>query len=87
MRRGGSHHGAAIETIAKGGTIIVVGVFGEKPRLDMGLVQDRELNLHGTLMYKREDYERAVELIRVGPDHHRTVDVSPFPHGRLPGGV
>ena len=57
---------AAIETIAKGGTIIVVGVFGEKPRLDMGLVQDRELNLHGTLMYKREDYERAVELIESG---------------------
>ena len=54
---------AAIENIQKGGTIIVVGVFGEKPRIDMGLVQDRELNLHGTLMYQRPDYERAVELI------------------------
>lgn len=57
---------AAIENIEKGGTIVVVGVFGEKPRLDMGLVQDRELNLHGTLMYKREDYERAVELLESG---------------------
>jgi len=54
---------AAIENIQKGGTIVVVGVFGEKPRVDMGLVQDRELNLHGTLMYQRPDYERAVELI------------------------
>jgi 2-desacetyl-2-hydroxyethyl bacteriochlorophyllide A dehydrogenase len=57
---------AAIENIQKGGTIVVVGVFGEKPRVDMGLVQDRELNLHGTLMYQRPDYERAVELIDTG---------------------
>ncbi len=56
----------AIETIAKGGTIVVVGVFGEKPRVDMGLVQNNELNLVGTLMYKKEDYERAVELIGSG---------------------
>lgn len=56
----------AIENIAKGGTIVVVGVFGEKPRVDMGLVQNNELNLVGTLMYKREDYIKAVELIDSG---------------------
>jgi L-iditol 2-dehydrogenase len=57
---------AGIEAIEKGGTLVVVGVFGEKPHVDMGLVQDRELNIHGTLMYKRQDYERAVELIESG---------------------
>jgi threonine dehydrogenase-like Zn-dependent dehydrogenase len=57
---------AAIANIQKGGTIVVVGVFGEKPRVDLGLVQDRELNLRGTLMYKRADYLRAVELIASG---------------------
>ncbi len=57
---------AAIENLAKGGTLIVVGVFGEKPRVDLGLVQDRELNLRGTLMYRREDYERAIALIDSG---------------------
>lgn len=57
---------AAIETIEKGGTLVVVGVFGEKPRVDMGLVQDRELNIHGTLMYKREDYIKAVALVSSG---------------------
>jgi L-iditol 2-dehydrogenase len=57
---------AAIANIEKGGTIVVVGVFGEKPRVDMGLVQDRELNLHGTLMYQKRDYVRAVELISSG---------------------
>jgi len=57
---------AAVETIQKGGTLIVVGVFGEKPRIDMGLVQDRELNIRGTLMYQAHDYKRAVELIASG---------------------
>jgi L-iditol 2-dehydrogenase len=57
---------AAVETIQKGGTIVVVGVFGEKPRIDIGLVQDRELNLRGTLMYQERDYRKAVELIASG---------------------
>ena len=57
---------AAIETIQKGGTLIVVGVFGDKPRVNLGLVQDRELNIHGTLMYQSQDYKRAVELIASG---------------------
>ncbi len=56
----------AIENIAKGGLIVVVGVFGEKPRVDLGLVQNNELTLVGTLMYKREDYLKAVELIKSG---------------------
>jgi L-iditol 2-dehydrogenase len=52
-----------IANIAKGGTLVVVGVFGEKPRVDLGLVQDRELTLRGTLMYQSQDYRRAVELV------------------------
>ncbi|MCY2950637.1 MAG: alcohol dehydrogenase catalytic domain-containing protein [Planctomycetota bacterium] len=54
---------AAVSNIAKGGTIVAVGVFAEKPRIDLGLVQDRELRILGTLMYKRQDYEQAVHLI------------------------
>lgn len=54
----------AIETLGKGGTVIVVAVFGEKPRIDIGLIQDHELNVLGTLMYQRADYEQAIELIR-----------------------
>lgn len=55
-----------IETIGKGGTIVVVGVFADKARVDLGLVQDRELKLVGTLMYKYEDYVEAVKLIHEG---------------------
>jgi len=56
----------AVSNIQKGGTLVIVGVFGDKPRIDMAIVQDRELNLHGTLMYKRQDYLQAVELIASG---------------------
>jgi 2-desacetyl-2-hydroxyethyl bacteriochlorophyllide A dehydrogenase len=57
---------AAIGTIQKGGTIVLVGVYGQHPRLDIGLVQDRELNLVGTLMYKYEDFTKAAELMAAG---------------------
>ncbi len=56
----------AINYARKGTTIVVVGVFGEKPRVDLGLVQDRELNLAGTLMYQNSDYEVAIELLNSG---------------------
>jgi L-iditol 2-dehydrogenase len=57
---------AAVANLAKGGTLIVVGVFGDKPRMDLGLVQDRELKIAGTLMYQRPDYEQAVAWIASG---------------------
>ncbi len=58
--------GSAIDAINKGGDIVVLGVFGESPRVDMSVVGDRELSLIGTLMYKHEDYQQAVELIAEG---------------------
>jgi 2-desacetyl-2-hydroxyethyl bacteriochlorophyllide A dehydrogenase len=57
---------AAIDAINKGGTIVVIGVFQEKPRIDLALVGDRELSLIGTLMYKHEDYIHAVDRIAAG---------------------
>ena len=56
----------AIANARKGSTIIVVGVFGTKPAVDLGLVQDRELNVLGTLMYQKADFERAIELVAGG---------------------
>lgn len=57
---------AAIQNIQKGGTIVVLGVFGERPRIDMSIAGDREQSIIGTLMYKHEDYVKAVELIASG---------------------
>ncbi len=56
----------AVNVARKGTTIVVVGVFAEKPVVDLGLVQDRELSLVGTLMYQRPDYETAIQLIHAG---------------------
>ena len=56
----------AVACARKGTTIVIVGVFGEKPVVDLGLVQDRELSLVGTLMYQETDYRRAVELVGAG---------------------
>lgn len=56
----------AVSQARKGSTIIVVGVFGKKPLVDLGLVQDRELSLVGTLMYQKKDYQRAIELVSEG---------------------
>jgi L-iditol 2-dehydrogenase len=56
----------AVGVARKGTDIIVVGVFGEKPTIDLGTVQDRELRLVGTLMYREPDWRRAIELIARG---------------------
>lgn len=54
----------AIDNARKGTCIIVVGVYGKIPKADLGLVQDRELRLIGSLMYKREDFLEAIELLQ-----------------------
>lgn len=56
----------AVLAARKGTDIVVVGVFADKPIVDLGLVQDHELRLIGTLMYKAEDYDTAVALIQKG---------------------
>ena len=57
---------AAVANARKGTDIIVVGVFGDKVSVDLGLVQDRELRLIGTAMYQTADYLKAIELIEAG---------------------
>ncbi|KLU59077.1 sorbitol dehydrogenase [Peptococcaceae bacterium CEB3] len=63
-------HGAI--TLARNGTkIIVVGVFGQTIQVDMGLVQTKELELLGSLMYTRGDFDTALDFIRT-----KNIDVS-----------
>jgi L-iditol 2-dehydrogenase len=72
----------AVNLARKGSTIVVVGVFGKKPVVDLGLVQDRELTLVGTLMYQRQDYEKAIEFIAAGKIALEPLISSRFPFGR-----
>jgi L-iditol 2-dehydrogenase len=56
----------AIRVARKGTRIVLAGVFEEEVSLNLGLVQDRELELVGTLMYVGDDFPTAVQLIRDG---------------------
>jgi L-iditol 2-dehydrogenase len=56
----------AVSSARKGTDIIIVGVFGDKATVDLGLVQDRELRLIGTLMYQESDFRTAIGLIEKG---------------------
>jgi L-iditol 2-dehydrogenase len=69
----------AVACARKGSTIVIVGVFGKKPVVDVGLIQDRELNILGTLMYQRKDYEQAIELIAAGKIHVKELITDTFP--------
>jgi 2-desacetyl-2-hydroxyethyl bacteriochlorophyllide A dehydrogenase len=72
----------AIAAIGKGGTIVVLGVFGQKPHLDMAVVGEHELSLIGTMMYRREDYLQAVEWIAQGKLQTQPLDSRHFPLDR-----
>ncbi|MEF9916720.1 MAG: alcohol dehydrogenase catalytic domain-containing protein [Lachnospiraceae bacterium] len=56
----------AIEYARKGSSIVIVGVFGELANVDMAAVQDHELTLLGSAMYREEDYIKAIELVKEG---------------------
>jgi len=76
--------GQAIRAARKGSDIIVVGVFAERPSVDIGLVQDKELRLIGTLMYREEDYRVAVDLIRAGRVNLKPLMSKHFPFKEYP---
>ena len=63
----------AVALARKGSDVVVVGVFGDRPVVDMGTVQDRELRLVGTLMYQQPDWVTAIALVEQGK-----VDLDPL---------
>jgi len=63
----------AIQVGRKGSDIVVAGVFGDMATVNMGLVQDKELSLIGTLMYVKEDWLDAIKYVNEG-----TVTVEPL---------
>lgn len=69
----------AVEVSRKGGRIVVVGVHGEPVDLNVGLVQDWELDVYGSLMYTRADFEEALALIRRGDAQTRPFITHRFP--------
>jgi len=56
----------AVRVARKGTRIVLAGVFEEEVPLNLGLVQDRELELVGTLMYAGDDFVTALDLLAEG---------------------
>lgn len=56
----------AIECSKKGHSIVVVGVFGQRPEVNMAWVQDRELSLVGALMYVEDEWDDTTAYIAQG---------------------
>jgi L-iditol 2-dehydrogenase len=70
---------AAVESVNKGGTIVIVAVYGDQPHVDMAVVGDRELTLVGTLMYQYPDYEEAVRMLARGDIRTKPLETRHFP--------
>ncbi len=56
----------AVDIARKGSDIIVVGVVPDLCAIDMGFVQDHELRISGSAMYRVEDYREAIRLVGEG---------------------
>jgi len=52
--------------VEKGGDIVILGVYSENPTVNMYFLGEHELNLFGSMMYRKEDYEEAVRMIDSG---------------------
>ena len=58
--------GQAIKYARKGSTIILVAVFGKIATVDLAVLNDHELDLNTTMMYRHEDYVDAIRLVNEG---------------------
>ncbi|WP_197378651.1 zinc-dependent alcohol dehydrogenase [Mycolicibacterium mengxianglii] len=56
----------AVDLVDKGGAVMIVGVAEGATPVPLGLIQDRELALVGNLMYVREDFTAAINLLAAG---------------------
>lgn len=59
----------AIRGARKGSTIILVAVFADMAQADLAVLNDHELDLNTTMMYRHEDYVEAIRLVSEGKIH------------------
>ncbi len=56
----------AIRCARKGSTIILVAVFADMAQADLAVLNDHELDLNTTMMYRHEEYTEAIRLVSEG---------------------
>lgn len=55
-----------MQYVEKGGDVVILGVYEKNPVVNMYYLGEHELNVFGSMMYRQEDYETAVEMIASG---------------------
>ena len=58
--------GQAIKYARKGSVIILVAVFAGMAQVDLAVLNDHELDLNTSMMYRNEDYIDAIRLVKEG---------------------
>ena len=56
----------AIQNARKGSTIILVAVFGKRANVDLAKLNDSELDLNTSMMYRHEDFVDAIRMVQEG---------------------
>ena len=72
----------AIRCARKGSTIILVAVFGKMAQTDLAVLNDHELDLNTTMMYRHEDYVEAISLVEQGKVSLKPLMTRVFPFRR-----
>ena len=72
----------AIRCARKGSTIILVAVFADMGTVDLAVLNDHELDLNTTMMYRHEDYVTAIEMVNEGKIHLAPLMSKVFPFGQ-----
>jgi 2-desacetyl-2-hydroxyethyl bacteriochlorophyllide A dehydrogenase len=73
-----------MQFVEKGGDIVILGVYSKNPVVNMFYLGEHELNVFGSMMYRHEDYEAAVEMIASGKIITAPLLTKSFPFNHYP---
>ena len=69
----------AIQNARKGSTIVLVAVFGKRANVDLAKLNDSELTLDTSFMYRHEDYVDAIKYVGEGKIQLKPLQSRHFP--------
>ena len=76
--------GSLMQHVEKGGDVVILGVYSINPVVNMFYLGEHELNVYGSMMYRHEDYQFAVEMIASGRIITNPIITRTFPFEQYP---
>jgi 2-desacetyl-2-hydroxyethyl bacteriochlorophyllide A dehydrogenase len=70
---------SAVQLAVKGGTVVLLGGARRPVTVDLPVVQEFQIRIQGSTTYVREDFSRAVELLRSGAVDENLLVSARFP--------